>query len=223
MADVLEGLLRPINVLFLETCCMNSFHRHVPIRELAEHLTGELSLLKRLDVELHVSMCAHCAATLADLDRLIKGIRTDMARDDPDSVIDRAVELFRLKKLHPSTEADLPRRVLAVLRFDSAGLAPALGVRSDSLGARQLLFHAGAVEIDLRIEPADQHWTVSGQILGASPARGRVVLQNLISMSVASLSELSEFVLTPVQAGTYQLVLKLMTAEIEVEEIRIGF
>jgi hypothetical protein len=116
----------------------------------------------------------------------------------------------------------LHSRILAALHFDSVGLAPAFGVRSGKPGARQLLFHAGVDEIDLRIEPAGQAWTVSGQVLGGSAANGRAILQGTAGISQTTLNELSEFTLPPVQAGSYKLVLSLANVDVEIEEIRIG-
>jgi hypothetical protein len=116
----------------------------------------------------------------------------------------------------------LQRRILAALHFDSLGLAPAFGVRSGKPGARQLLFHAGVDEIDLRIEPAGEAWSVSGQVLGKATAHGRAILQGAESLSQAVLNELSEFTLPPVQAGTYTLILSLAEVDVEIEELRIG-
>ena len=83
-------------------------------------------------------------------------------------------------------------------------------------------FHAGVDEIDLRIEPAGQVWTVSGQVLGGSAANGRAILQGTSGISQTVLNELSEFTLPPVQAGTYKLILSLANVDVEIEEIRIG-
>jgi hypothetical protein len=114
--------------------------------------------------------------------------------------------------------------VLAILRFDSSGLAPVFGVRSGLMGTRQLLFSASPDEIDLRIEPADQDWTISGQILGRSSPGGKVILEGKSSgVREVPLNEQSEFVITPVEAGVYRLILELDKTEIEIEEIRIGF
>jgi hypothetical protein len=124
--------------------------------------------------------------------------------------------------LSASSSSDFRRRVLAVLHFDSVGLAPAFGMRSGKPGARQLLYHAGSEEIDLRIEPAGQMWAVSGQILGESITGGKAVLQGAEGTSEAALNELSEFVLPPVLAGTYKLTFSLANADVEIEEIRIG-
>jgi len=201
---------------------MNIFQRHVPIRMLAEYVVGELSLLRRVDVESHVAVCARCAGKLSEMERLIAEIRTDTAQDAPSFIIDRAVQSFPSKRSRLPAVADSVRHVLAVLYFDNAGLAPAFGVRSGRLGVRQLIFSADTEEIDLRVEPANRDWIVSGQILGKFPEKGRALLYGTAGTNEASLNELSEFVFMPVQAGMYRLVLKLTKSEIEIEELRVG-
>jgi len=202
---------------------MKISHQHIPARKLAEYLTGELSLLKRVDVESHMAVCTRCARQLAELERLIiTRIRTAASQDAPSSIIDRAVRMFRSKKTRLPTASDSIRRVLAVLHFDSAVLAPTFGVRSGRPGARQLLLSTDTNEIDLRIEPAKQAWTLSGQILGNSPAVGGAVLEGAVGKSEAPINEQTEFVFTSVQAGTYRLTLKLTKAEIEIKDVRVG-
>jgi hypothetical protein len=98
----------------------------------------------------------------------------------------------------------------------------AVGVRSGKPGTRQLLFSTGVDEIDLRIEPEGDSWTVSGQVLGESAAGGRAVLQSDMSVSQADLNGLSEFVLPSVQAGIYKLILDLEHVEVEIEELKVG-
>lgn len=201
---------------------MKNSHQHIPVRKLTEYLTGELSLLKRVDVESHMAVCTRCARQLAELERLITRIRAAASQDAPSSIIDRAVRMFRSKKTRLPTASDSIRRVLAMLQFDSAMLASAFGVRSGKPGARQLLFSTDTDEIDLRIEPAKQAWTLSGQILGKSPAEGRAVLEGAVGKSEAPINEQSEFVFTPVQTGMYRLILKLTKTEIEIKDVRVG-
>ena len=200
---------------------MNIFQPHVSVSELADYFEGNLSLLRRMELELHVAACSRCAADLAELERLI-GLMSTARPQDASSVIDRAVRLFQSRAGNTASGSDLPSRVLAVLPFDSLGLAPAFGVRSGKPGARQLLFRAGIDQIDLRIEPADRVWTVSGQILGEPATGGRAVLQGATSTSETAITEPGEFVLPPLEAGTYKLILSLANIDVEIEEIRIG-
>lgn len=200
---------------------MKIFLQHIPFSQLVDYVEGDLPLLKRAELEAHIAACSQCSGEIAQLERLIGLMRTDTSQDAPLSVIARAVRLFRLIPTFAPALSGL-RRVQAVLHFDSIGLAPAFGVRSGKPGARQLLFHADKDEIDLRIEPAGQAWTVSGQVLGESAASGIAVLQGAEGTNQAAINELSEFILPPVQAGTYKLILNLTNVDVEIDEIRIG-
>jgi anti-sigma factor RsiW len=201
---------------------MNPFPHHIPFRKLSDYVSGDLPLVERVDVDAHIAVCSRCAAELDELERLTQLMRTDTGEDAPPHVIKRALELFRARSEQENPSADLRRRVLAVLHFDSLGLAPAFGVRSGKPGARQLLFSTHVNEIDLRIEPAGQGWLVSGQVLGGATTSGTALLQGATGVSETSLNELNEFALPPVEAGTYKLILNLTDVEVEIEEIRIG-
>ncbi|HSL46878.1 MAG TPA: zf-HC2 domain-containing protein [Anaerolineales bacterium] len=201
---------------------MNLLPHHIPFRQLADYIEGEIPLDQRVDLEAHLAGCAQCSGELAQLERLIGLMRSDASQNAPSALIDRAIHLFESKKSKFLTSSDLRSRVLAVLHFDSKSLTPASGVRSAKPGARQLLFSTGVNEIDLRIEPSDQAWRISGQILGVETVSGTAILQGVAGNSEAALNELSEFTLPPVQAGIYRLILDLTDVEVEIDEIRVG-
>jgi anti-sigma factor RsiW len=200
---------------------MNIFPHHIPYGQLADYVDGDLPLVKRVDLETHLATCSRCSEELTHLEHLIRLMRTDTAEDAPSSVINRAVDLFRFRKVTNST-TDLRRRIQAVLQFNSVGSAPAFGVRSGQPGAHQLLFSAAEYRIDLRIEPSGQAWVVSGQVLGGSTANGIAVLKGPVDINQASINELNEFILQPVQAGSYKLLLNLGNFDVEMTEISIG-
>jgi len=201
---------------------MSIFFPHIPVNRLADLVEGRLTPDERAQLEAHIAACARCSGELAQLERLIRLMRTDTAEDAPQSVIARAVRLFRSRSVPAPASSGSRRHVLAVLRFDSAGLAPALGVRSGEPTTRQLLFSAEAYDIDLRIEPAGQEWIVSGQVLGESAAGGRAELQSAMSTWQAALNAQSEFTMPPIPAGHYELILHLTDMDAEMDELKIG-
>ena len=112
---------------------------------------------------------------------------------------------------------------MAALTFDSAEMRPVFGVRSAGQAeARQLLFNAGDRDLDVRVEPSGAQWVVSGQVLGASEARGRVVVEGESLEVSAALNDLSEFTLPALPAGNYTLRLILTDVEIEVPRFDLG-
>ena len=201
---------------------MNLFFSHIPNSRLVDLAEGRLAPDQQAPLDAHLASCRRCSAELAHLERLIGLMRTDMAEDAPAPLIRHAVHLFRSQFGRASTPSGVRHRILAVLRFDSLRLAPAPGVRSAEANARQLLFSAGAHDIDLRVEPAGRAWLVSGQVLGEPAAGGWAALQSMARANQASLNEQSEFSFPPVAAGQYRLFLHLTNVDIEVDELRIG-
>jgi anti-sigma factor RsiW len=203
------------------------FSSHVPFRRLADLVEGRLRPDEQAQVQRHVAGCPRCAAEVAWLESVLELMRGDASEDAPPPVITRAVRLFRpiarqAPECHRGQAVPEPRRrVAAVMQFDSARLPLMAGVRGEPMGPRQLLFSAEEYELDLRIAPAGEAWIVSGQVLGPAAA-GQVELQSETESQQVPLSELSEFALPPVLAGSYALLLYLADVEVEVGKLEVG-
>jgi anti-sigma factor RsiW len=200
---------------------MNEFPFHIPFRQLTDYAQGRLPLTQRMQIEAHVATCVTCSAKVARLKQLM-GLQTDTSDDAPLPLMTRVKKFFQDRAVRQSAASERRGRILAVCHFDSRQRTGSFGVRAGRPGTRQLLFSTGVSEIDLRIEPAGLLWAVSGQILGESVARGRVILESPLGTTQAHLNELSEFNLPSVEAGTYRLILNLENVEIEIDELRIG-
>jgi hypothetical protein len=150
-------------------------------------------------------------------------MRADTTEDAPAELVASTVRMFRARRAQ-ETEPGLLRRLVAALTFDSSSLQPAFGVRSGQAApARQLLFSAGDLDVDLRLAPGGEGWTVSGQVLGACKG-GEVELVDAEGSTAAraTLNELCEFtLLPPTPDGTYALRLRLDEAEIEIPELSL--
>jgi hypothetical protein len=114
----------------------------------------------------------------------------------------------------------LPRRLVATLRFDSAQ-QQGIGVRSGFTGGRQLVFNVGDIDLDLHLLPVTTGWLVSGQLLGISQG-GEVELHGPQGAARATLNQLCEFKLSPVQPGLYTLSLRLDGADLDITDLDIG-
>jgi len=113
----------------------------------------------------------------------------------------------------------------AVLRFDSATMTPAYGMRgSPDATIRQLVFEAGPFEIELLTRAERGRWVVSGQVLGPTEATaGEVRLVGQHARARSSLSGLLEFSFGRVPAGQYRLDVQLVPgALLQVEALRLG-
>lgn len=196
--------------------------RHIPFARLADLAEGRLSPEEAGGVRAHLADCTACAGQAAQLGHLAALMRADSSEDAPPELLAGVVRMFRARR----AQADAPgllRRLVAALTFDSSSsLQPAFGVRSGQAApARQLLFSAGELDVDLRLAQGGEGWTVSGQVLG--PCKGGEV--ELVSggqtAARASLNELCEFTLPAVAEGAYALRLLLDEAEVEIPELSL--
>ena len=151
--------------------------------------------------------------------------------DAPAAAVRAAMDLFQpAPVVRPSDVVEaLWRKVTAVLAFDSWTMAePALGLRAGASDTRHLLFSAGGRDIDVRIVPATNGYTLAGQVLGPddqgvielSPHSGAGA-EDGEPRSVA-LDFLGEFRLDGVRRGRYQLTLRTGREEIVVSPIEVG-
>ena len=118
------------------------------------------------------------------------------------------------------------RRVAAVLTFDSwATPALAQGMRSLRSPTRHLLFTAQGRDIDLRIAPVAETFSVAGQILGPDDV-GSIELAvqrgDDRAAHVTHLDALGEFRIDGVRGGTYVLTLRMGADEIVLPAVEVG-
>lgn len=159
---------------------------------------------------------------LADLpdDDFERLLRAAVALPDaPPALLHRAVALFQGRST-PS----LLRRIAAALAFDSwAQPAAAAGVRAPRAATRHLLYSAEGRDIDLRVTPAGEAFTLAGQILGPDE-QGTIELDALAGAPSrrAELDALGEFRIEGLPAGAYRLTLRLGGDEILLPSVPIG-
>jgi hypothetical protein len=196
---------------------MKPTSQHVPFERLADLAEGRAAGEEGRDDREHLAACADCAAQAAELARLATLMRADDSADAPRDVIYRAVGLFGARRTAAGRPGAL-RRLVAALSFDSGAHAPAYGLRSASAAARQLLFTAGDLDVDLRLAEEGGGWVVSGQVLGPCAA-GRAEVYDAETdelVAGAGLNSLCEFALPRLAAGDYTLRLVLDETEVEV-------
>ncbi|MET0622473.1 MAG: hypothetical protein ABW250_05795 [Pyrinomonadaceae bacterium] len=197
--------------------------RHIPFARLADLAEGRLSPEEAAAERAHLDACTRCAGQAAQLGHLAALMRADTAEDAPPALVADVVRMFRARRVR-ADEPGLLRRLVAALAFDSSSLTPAFGVRSGQAApARQMLFSAGDLDVDLRLAPGAEGWTVSGQVLGPC-AGGEVELvgDDGSTAARASLNELCEFtLLPPTPDGTYALRLRFDQTEVEIPELSL--
>jgi hypothetical protein len=126
--------------------------------------------------------------------------------------------------------AALVRVITSALTFDSwatSGSAHGLahGMRSTRNPTRHLLYSAQGRDIDLRITPAAEHFSLNGQVLGPDEA-GRIELALVDAQTAAGhrgvLDDMGEFRLDGVPAGRYVLTLHLANGSVVVPTFEVG-
>lgn len=148
--------------------------------------------------------------------------------DAPPALLQGALALWHTRAATPSAAAapapaPLLQRLAAVLGFDSWTAQPEMAMRSAVPAVRQLLFHAGAHDVDLRIArpPAPQAggFLLSGQVLGPGEG-GRVALQSAgAEVASAVLDEFGDFQFDPLPPGRYQFSVQVGQLLIELPEL----
>lgn len=114
----------------------------------------------------------------------------------------------------------MTKLIQAVLTFDSFTTSPAFGVRSGPSVARQVLYSAGDIDLDVRIAPDDGRWLISGQILGDC-STGEVELIADQGSIKTELDSLCEFAFGPVGAGGYTMRVRFEDLEILTPEFSL--
>jgi hypothetical protein len=194
---------------------MSNDSAHVPFDQLVDLVDGRLSAEAQERARAHLASCEDCMADVVWLEHLIGLMRSDTSVDAPADLLARVVGLFHQRRNR------LPRRLVATMRFDSARQPQGVGVRSGFTGVRQLVFNADDIDLDLRLSPVTSGWAVSGQLLGNCHG-GEVELHGPQGAARATLNQLCEFKLLPIQPGLYTLTLHLDGTDLEITDLDIG-
>jgi len=154
------------------------------------------------------------------IEKIISLMQTDKSVDAPEDAVRWTKNLFRARRAVVEPRKSIVKKVLAVLQMDlSGGVRPALGERSASVStARQMLFQAGEIAIDLRIKRDENDiFSLRGQILGKDFAGGFINLGDFET----SVDEVGEFELAGIAGGKYDLILQSGDSEIVVENLEL--
>ena len=151
-----------------------------------------------------------------EINRIIHLMQTDKSVDAPPDAIQWSKNIFRRRAAEP--KKSIVKKILAVLQMDLLPNRAAFGERSASASqARQMLFQAGENSLDLRIKKVEKGFSVQGQVLGEGFANCTIKLGEFETTA----NELSEFRLTAIPSGKYDLRLQSEQREIVIGEIEI--
>ncbi len=169
-------------------------------------------------------------SNLAPADDAIGALLRRAALDEapPPAVRARAVALHASPARAVAAAAGaLLRRVVALavpMPDDGGGSAfapPAYGVRGGAAPGRQWLFRTDECEIDLRVAPRGERWSVAGQVFGALRS-DRVELASAEHQESAALGPTREFGFVDLPPGRYSLTLQGGEVEVVIPQVEIG-
>jgi hypothetical protein len=162
----------------------------------------------------HLATCESCRRQVAQLSQILNVMASDELEMPPMSAIKGVLAMLPPAAPQPS----LLLRLQAVLRLDSGTGSLAYGLRGGQGKSRQLLFSAGAYEIDVRLRPNGNQWTIMGQLLGDAEV-GVVRLTDGKNTFVSEINVVGEFTFQSVPAATYTLIIAVEDIEMEISNI----
>ena len=142
--------------------------RHVTVENLITYTEGAASAVEKSTLEGHVASCSDCAELKQEFQNMVFKLQEDSSFEPPADLIQWGVSLFQ-PVMQPETTGKL-RKIIASLVFDTYDQPMLAGVRRVGAPPRQLLFRAGAVDVDVKIESmeANDRITLVGQVLSGA-------------------------------------------------------
>lgn len=155
------------------------------------------------------------------INAIILLMETDDSAPAPADAVKWSKNLFRSRAIEP--KPTLIERIVAVLQMDLSPETAVFGERSGAAGTeRQMLFSAGDNSIDLRAAKKGRKFRLAGQILGEGFEGGKITLEFEGVSVTASISDLSEFSIEELLAGTYRLTVDGKSKQIIIDGINLG-
>jgi hypothetical protein len=193
--------------------------KHYTAQEWVDFVRGTVSEDHKVVMQAHLeSGCQRCRREAKTWLRVRETASRQLASDPDDSVVRFVKGSFAIsgRRRHKHS-----RGFLAEVLFDSSRDPLPAGVRSAASTARQLLFGAGDLKIDLRIEPKEDSENVSviGQILNSAEPGENYVAASIALLkagkvvSVANTNRFGEFQLECGLASRLELRIRLSTGK----------
>jgi len=141
--------------------------RHLSAANLMNYMEGQASDVEKSTLEAHLTSCTKCTQLKQEFQVLITNLREDASFEPPADLVQWGINLFQ--PVVQSQPGGL-RKFIASLVFDTFDQPMLAGVRRVGAPPRQLLFRAGDVDVDVKIESmeANDRITLAGQVLSSA-------------------------------------------------------
>jgi len=138
--------------------------RHVTAEAIVDYLDGRVAGPDQAAIEGHLASCADCEELKQEVHLFVSWLQNDAAFEPPADLVQWSINLFQPLA---TAKRDGIRRMIASLVFDTFDQPMFAGVRRVGTPPRQLLFRAGEVDVDVKIEAmeANDRITLVGQVL----------------------------------------------------------
>ena len=130
-------------------------------------MDGQLTEEAKAMIDGHLSQCADCLQTRNELQQFVIWLQTDSSYEPPAETLEWGVSLFQPMLQPKESAGGKIRKIVASLVFDTFDEPAPAGVRRVGAPPRQLLFRAGDVDVDVKIEAVETNDRISlvGQVL----------------------------------------------------------
>jgi hypothetical protein len=141
--------------------------RHLNAENLMEYVDGRVTDEAKATVESHLAQCSDCLELKQELGQFILQLQSDAAFEPPTELVQWGVSLFQPMLQPKESTSGRIRKFVASLVFDTFDEPMLAGVRRVGAPPRQLLFRAGDVDVDVKIESMEANDRISlvGQVL----------------------------------------------------------
>ena len=144
--------------------------RHISAEKLMEYMDGLLTDDGKAVIDTHLSQCPDCSQVNQELQLFVLRLQSDASYEPPAEVLQWGVSLFQPVLQPQETVGGKVRKIIASLIFDTFDQPMVAGVRRVGAPPRQMLFRAGDVDVDVKIESmeANDRITLAGQVLSTA-------------------------------------------------------
>jgi len=118
-------------------------------------------------IDSHLAHCAECSQMNQELQEFVIWLESDSSFEPPADVLQWGMNLYQPLLQTKESVGGKVRRIVASLVFDTFDEPALAGVRRVGAPPRQLLFRAGDVDVDVKIESVETNDRISlvGQVL----------------------------------------------------------
>ncbi len=191
--------------------------RHLTVETLIEQIENKADATALAAANQHLSACEQCQDNADEFNELLGFLKSDTTNEPPAEVLEWGIQLFQpVLRPNESTTSKVLRVAKRV--FDSFEQPAPVGIRYVGSVPRQLLFRAGNVDVDLRIDSGDDRVSLAGQVLSESESFFENTPVSLESHGVVryktQTNPVGEFLFDEVPQDTYHLSVDLPDGQV---------